>query len=360
MDLSSSLSSAIPKSSDKESMVDPFLVEALQNPRHRLTILRMELDLQKFLKNPELQQFEFQQFPTSYLRLAAHRVAQHYGLTTSVQEIIDGQGNRIVVRKATDSRYPAVCLSEIPAKHLESEKSDKVRVVIKPRPSRNSGSADNEAGLKRSPSRTVEDRKEEYDRARARIFSSPGSPVSGDSSVVPMAGKDLGLTRNESEINRNSVNDSDKSYVRDGLTPRVAIIRDIEKDRFDPDYDRSYGRYVRSLPADQSFGLTPFHMEKSQLPYVQYGNGACLSQYGLMPRTQTSVNYGHPSSAVMTPFGAMGVNVGSTDPAPFLPWPNHAMMYAHSYEQFRHAIYQAPFSQHPPSLSYSQNLMNRS
>ncbi|KAK8594103.1 hypothetical protein V6N13_125913 [Hibiscus sabdariffa] len=56
----------------KESAVDPFLVEALQNPRHRLTILRMELDIQKFLQHSDQQQFEFQHFPTSYLRLAAH------------------------------------------------------------------------------------------------------------------------------------------------------------------------------------------------------------------------------------------------------------------------------------------------
>uniref|UniRef100_A0A7N0VFT0 Single-stranded nucleic acid binding R3H protein n=1 Tax=Kalanchoe fedtschenkoi TaxID=63787 RepID=A0A7N0VFT0_KALFE len=359
MDLSSSSPSAIPKTGDKESMVDPFLVEALQNPRHRLTILRMELDVQKFLKNPELQQFEFQQFPTSYLRLAAHRVAQHYGLMTSVQEVMDGQGNRIVVRKSADSPYPAVCLAEIPAKHLESEKNDKVRVVLKSRLNRNAGSTDNEAGMKRSPSRTVEDRKEEYDRARARIFSSPSSPVSGDSSNVQVSGKDSGLTRNENEISRNLVNDPEKTYVRDSSASRVAIIRDIEKDRFDPDYDRSYARYVRSLP-EQSFGLTPFLMEKSQLPYIQYNNGACLPQYNLMPRTQTTVNYGHPSNAVMAPFCAMGLHMGSSDPTPYLQWPNHAMMYAQSYEQFRHAISQAQFSQHPLSLNYSQNLMNRS
>ncbi|CAM8965155.1 unnamed protein product [Rhodiola kirilowii] len=358
--MDSSSSSAIPpKTHDKESMVDPFLVEALQNPRHRLTILRMELDMQRFLKNPQLQQFEFQQFPTSYLRLAAHRVAQHYGLTTAVQEVMDGQGNRIVVRKSADSRYPLVCLSEIPAKHLESEKSDKIKVVIKPRPNRNSSSADNEAGLKRSSSRTVEDRKEEYDRARARIFSSPGSPVSCDNSQAPTAGKDLGLTSSDNEINRNLVNYPEKNSVRDSSTSRVAIIRDIEKDRFDPDYDRSYGRYVRSLPADQSFGFTPFLTEKSQIPYVQYVNGVCLPQYGLIPRTQSSVNYGLPSNAVMTPFGAMGLNMGSAD-ATYVQWPNHAMMYAQSYEHFRHAISQAPFSQHPPGLNYSQNLMNRS
>ncbi|EFH44668.1 predicted protein, partial [Arabidopsis lyrata subsp. lyrata] len=63
---------------EKEAMVDPFLVEALQNPRHRLTILSMEIDIQKFFQNPEQLQLEFLPFPTSYMRFAAHRVAQHY------------------------------------------------------------------------------------------------------------------------------------------------------------------------------------------------------------------------------------------------------------------------------------------
>ncbi|KAL5772996.1 hypothetical protein ACOSQ2_012920 [Xanthoceras sorbifolium] len=38
---------------ENESMVHPFLVEALKNPRHHLTILRMELDIQRFLQNPD-------------------------------------------------------------------------------------------------------------------------------------------------------------------------------------------------------------------------------------------------------------------------------------------------------------------
>ena len=109
----------------KESMVDPFLVEALQNPRHRLTILRMELDIQRFLNNADQQHFEFPHFPSSYLRLAAHRVAQHYGMQTMVQDTgLDGQGSKILVRKLAKSKYPVVRLSEIPAKQLENDKSE--------------------------------------------------------------------------------------------------------------------------------------------------------------------------------------------------------------------------------------------
>ncbi|KAF9610209.1 hypothetical protein IFM89_021147, partial [Coptis chinensis] len=42
-------------------------------------LIRLEQDIEKFIHDPAQQQL-FQQLPTSYLRLAAHRVSQHYCL----------------------------------------------------------------------------------------------------------------------------------------------------------------------------------------------------------------------------------------------------------------------------------------
>lgn len=339
---------------DKGSMVDPFLVEALQNPRHRLTILRMELDIQRFLHNPDQQQFEFQHFPTSYLRLAAHRVAQHYGLQTLVQDTgLDGQGNRILVRKIGESRYPAVRLSEIPANQPENDKPEKVKIAIRPRPNRNSLNDANDGGIRRNSMRSVEERKEEYDKARARIFSSLNSPDSDDTlSQVSTEGKNVCLNRDENEGFRNFMIDPEKNAtIKDaGSSSRVAIFRDREKDRTDPDYDRSYERYVRNLPANQNYNLVPFNMQKVQPPFVQYDTG--FSQLGQMPRT---LSYGPPSSPAMSPFCAVGLDQTSGDAAAYMQWSSTAMMYAHSYEPFRHAVFQAPFCQQPLSFDYSQN-----
>ncbi|XP_015897982.3 uncharacterized protein LOC107431548 isoform X2 [Ziziphus jujuba] len=338
---------------DKESMVDPFLVEALHNPRHRLTLLRMELDIQRFLHNPDQQQFEFQHFPTSYLRLAAHRVAQHYGLQTMVQDTgLDGQGNRILVRKTAESKYPAVRLSEIPMKQLENDKPEMVKIAIRRRPNRSLSEA-NEAGTKRNPVRSVEERKEDYDKARARIFSSPSISDSDDKlSQVPMDGRTLGLISNDNEGCRNSVVDGEKNTsIRDVTSSsRVAIFRDREKDRTDPDYDRSYERYVRNLPGNQNLNLAPFNVQKIQPPFVQYD--AVFS--GQMPRTQASLSYGPPSTPAINPFCAMGLNQTTRD-ASYMQWSTAAMVYAHSYDQFRHAGFQAPFCQQPLSFDYSQN-----
>ncbi|KAL2952487.1 hypothetical protein AAZX31_19G113900 [Glycine max] len=313
---------------DKESMVDPFLVEALQNPRHRLTILRMELEIQKFLNNADQLHFEFHHFPSSYLRLAAHRVAQHYNMQTMVQDNgLDGQGSKILVRKLPESKYPVVRLSEIPAKQLENDKSEQKKIVIRTRPNKNSLNDANGVGRKGNPLRSVEERKEEYDRARARIFSSPRSSESGDtSSVVPMDGRYSSTSKDENETSKNPMADSER-YIstRDSCSTRVAILRDREKDRSDPDYDRSYGRYARSIPTS-AVNLVPFNLQKAQPSFAQYD--ATFNQLGL---NQTS---------------SEGV---------YLQWPSAAMMYAHSYDQFRHAVFQAPFGQQPLSFDYSQN-----
>ncbi|KAL3534718.1 hypothetical protein ACH5RR_003179 [Cinchona calisaya] len=343
---------AAPAAASYLSMVDPFLIEALQNPRHRLTILRMELDIQKFLQNSDLQQFEFQHFPTSYLRLAVHRVAQHYGLQTMVKDnVVAGQGTRILVTKQAESKSPAVCLSDVPAKQPENDKNEQIKIVIRSRPAKASSNENGEFGLKRSPVRTVEERKEEYDRARTRIFSSPSSSESEDIlTLVASDGKNLSLGVEDNENLKNSVADVEKSFIsRDySASSKVAIFRDREKDRTDPDYDRSIERYVKNVPMNQIFNLTPY-VQKFQHSFVQYDSA--FPQLCQMPGAQAPFNYRNP---VMSPFCAMGLNQMSRD-AVYLQWPTQSMMYAQSYDQLRHAFFQAPFCQQPLSFDYSQN-----
>lgn len=311
----------------------------------------MELDVQRFLQNPEQQQFEFQHFPTSYLRLAAHRVANHYGLATAVLDSgTDGNENIILVMKTTESRFPAVRLSEIPvAKPSDNGKFGQMKVSIKTRPSKGSGYDAGELEKKLGPLRSVEDRKEEYERARERIFSGLTDLNSDDSS----------LSRDGNQVSKNPFVEVEKNLSprERGPTSRVAIFRDSEKDRFDPDYDRSYKRYVlvcwqnyyytskeqwsasymmvddnfvcecryiRSLPVNQNFNLPPFNIQQMQTPYYQMG----FTGYNQIPSTPASLGFGPSSSSIMSPYGTTVLNQA---------WPNAAMMYAHPYEQFRNA-----------------------
>lgn len=203
-------------------------------------VLRMELDIQRFMKNPDLYQFEFPHFATSYLRRCAHRVAQHYGLQTmSLDNTTDGSGSRVMARKTLDSKFPAICLSEVSAQQPEKEIAEKIKIAIRPRP--RSASSQNAAELyNKSGLRTVEERKEEYDKARARIFSGSNSPVEeGSSSPVLAEGRGLFTNRDEQECTK--VTDDIEKFTQEGGS-RVAIFKDREKDRSDPDYDRSYDR----------------------------------------------------------------------------------------------------------------------
>lgn len=250
----------------------------------------MEQDIEKFIRDPNQQQLEFQGLPTSYLRLAAHRVAQHYYLQSVAipdNSLPDGSGSRIVLRKTTECRFPPVRLADVPINLPQEDEHNVLKVAIKQRPQKRtqiigSSSVNSSSNSQKS----VEERKEEYNRARARIFNSStcsvdippkveselkGEPILPESledySLVPSGSDDKSLAEGH-EINRvrsfgdSSVssnranrNRSEKEPVVSRYKPgnRVAIFRDREVDRKDPDYDRSYDRY---LP---SFLMLPFH-----------------------------------------------------------------------------------------------------
>lgn len=320
----------------KLSQVDSFLVEALENPRHRLTVLRMELDIQRFMQSSDQWQFEFQHFPTSYLRCAAHRVAQHYGLQTSVAEnIADGSGSRIVVRKTPESRYPCICLSDIPPKQPENDQTGQIKIVIRPRPNKASQGDKAEQG-NRIIFRTVEKRKEDYDKARARIFN--GS-FNADNDLVTTADRRNSSSGDEKETCRNIIEELERTGIKDAAS-RVAIFRDREKDRSDPDYDRSYDRYTRGFVPCNNFTVGTCNV--LQPSHMQY-DGA-FSQMSYRPVDPSTLNA----------FG--GVGCSQTSPSTvYVQWPTPAMMYAQSYEHFRHAVFQAPVYHQPLSFDHLQS-----
>ncbi|KAI4325608.1 hypothetical protein MLD38_030990 [Melastoma candidum] len=341
---------------DPTSSVDPFLVEALLNPRHRLTVLRMELDIQSFMHDPNQQCFEFPHYPTSYLRLAAHRAAQHYGLQTVVHDSsLDGSGNRIIAIRTAECAIPSVRLSDIPAIQSDDDKAGQIKIVLKPRSIKSPGEEANRTGVKRSQVRSVEERTEEYERARARIFSSASSD---SEDVIPQssAEKNIPASREESELCRTPLADAEKAIeTRDsGTSSRVAILKDREKDRSDPDYDRSYGRYFRNIiPAGQNFRRAPSTWQKIQHPFGQYDAGFSL---GHTAGFQASINCIPHSTTVTNSVGAVGLDQHRRESMPgYVQWPTAAMMYTHSYEPLRHGAFQAPFFQQPLIFDYSQN-----
>lgn len=305
-----------------ESNVDSFLIQALENPCHRLTILRMELDIQKFMKNSNQQQFEFDHFPTSYLRCAAHRVAQHYGLQTFSQNM-SSNSSKIVAIKTPESKFPTICLSEIHQNKETDTTNDQVKIAICKRPTKESLSERTELKHQKVHEKTVEDRKEEYEKARARIFK--------DSSSIKHA-KEFCFDKCEIEY---SSGFSDENEKLTDEPSKVARFRRKEVDRWDPDYDRSYDRYAKG-PTIQNWNSRPFDVMHS--PYVQ--SEACY------PITQIPTAIKAPIR-VVTPLCAFGCHQITTKEAIcYMPWSFPTMMYAQSYGQFGNPIFQVSPYQH--------------
>ncbi|KAJ3584227.1 hypothetical protein NHX12_014723, partial [Muraenolepis orangiensis] len=79
-----------------------FLVNTLtNNPRDRITLLKLEQDLLDFISNNESQKRKFPPM-TSYHRMLLHRVAAYFGMDHNV----DPSGKAVVVNKTAGTRVP--------------------------------------------------------------------------------------------------------------------------------------------------------------------------------------------------------------------------------------------------------------
>ncbi|KAF9595066.1 hypothetical protein IFM89_036525 [Coptis chinensis] len=379
-----------------DDQVDQFLREALQNPRERLSVLRLEQDIEKFIRDPAQQQLEFQQLPTSYLRLAAHRVAQHYCLQSMVMldnNLPDGSGSRIIVRKTSECRIPPIRLADIPINMPQDDNSNVLKLAIKQRPQKRSqianGANHNSSGS--SHSKSVEERKEEYNRARARIFNSntvSGSDVKAEiepsvqdsfwhcplvTSRVDEKTVSEGLELNfERGLVDSSLGSNRAGRARTGepvgrfrANNRVAIFRDREVDQKDPDYDRSYDRYVQRFDPGFGFSGGPYSMQPLYSPAVNYNTefpqlgSAHRPQISLehqpqaVPQhlrgawppttTPTGIGYGHPET-MMASFTPNHIGAHSTSSiylhSSHYSCPRPGVPYIHPHEHFHQQFIQ--------------------
>eukprot|EP00252_Welwitschia_mirabilis_P015411 TRINITY_DN3388_c0_g1_i1.p1 TRINITY_DN3388_c0_g1~~TRINITY_DN3388_c0_g1_i1.p1 ORF type:complete len:472 (-),score=84.14 TRINITY_DN3388_c0_g1_i1:655-2070(-) len=278
------------------NQVDQFLRDAIQNPRERLSVLRMEQDVLKFLHNPRQEQLEFCQLPTSYLRLAAHRIAQHYCMQSSVvvdNNSLDGSSVKIIIRKTAQSRLPSIRLAEIPVSLPQDEKHNMVRVAIKQRPQKGSHSASNPHSMycgKSNHAKSVEERKEEYNKARARIFSASTASLHSSKSTEETSPFENYSNRDIVKHEKSNFDEGKNSWTkamadfssdrtnkvkgeRELSKPknnRVAIFRDRETERKDPDYDRSIDKYTQRFDPGFGFNVGPYSMQALYTPAVNY------------------------------------------------------------------------------------------
>uniref|UniRef100_A0A4W3JBI1 R3H domain containing 2 n=1 Tax=Callorhinchus milii TaxID=7868 RepID=A0A4W3JBI1_CALMI len=144
-----------------------FLVNTLKNnPRDRMMLLKVEQDILDFINDNNNQYKKFPQM-TSYHRMLLHRVAAYFGMDHNV----DQTGKAVIINKTTNTRIPEQRFSE----HIKDEKSMdfQKRFILK----RDDTSLDKDDNQMRVPlrddrrSKSIEEREEEYQRVRDRIFA---------------------------------------------------------------------------------------------------------------------------------------------------------------------------------------------
>ncbi|XP_061470622.1 R3H domain-containing protein 2 isoform X4 [Rhineura floridana] len=144
-----------------------FLVNTLKkNPRDRMMLLKLEQEILEFINDNNNQ---FKKFPqmTSYHRMLLHRVAAYFGMDHNV----DQTGKAVIINKTNNTRIPEQRFSE----HIKDEKSSEFpqRFILK----RDDASIDRDDNQIRIPlqdgrrSKSIEEREEEYQRVRERIFA---------------------------------------------------------------------------------------------------------------------------------------------------------------------------------------------
>ncbi|XP_053554222.1 R3H domain-containing protein 1 isoform X7 [Bombina bombina] len=144
-----------------------FLVNTLQsNPRDRMMLLKLEQDIFDFIATNESQRKKFPPM-TSYHRMLLHRVAAYFGLDHNV----DQSGKSVIVNKTSNTRIPDQKFEE----HIKDEKNvDFQKRYILKRDNSSLDKDDNQMRMRLKEdrrSKSIEEREEEYQRARERIFA---------------------------------------------------------------------------------------------------------------------------------------------------------------------------------------------
>ncbi|KAM4842075.1 cAMP-regulated phosphoprotein 21 isoform 2-T8 [Thomomys bottae] len=146
-----------------------FLINTLKNnSRDRLILLKMEQEIIDFIGDTNNHYKKFPQM-SSYQRMLVHRVAAYFGLDHNV----DQTGKSVIINKTGNTRIPEQRFCE----HLKDEKGEESqkRFILK----RDNSSIDKEDNQRNRMhpfrddrrSKSIEEREEEYQRVRERIFA---------------------------------------------------------------------------------------------------------------------------------------------------------------------------------------------
>eukprot|EP01094_Clydonella_sp_ATCC50884_P024007 TRINITY_DN590_c0_g1_i1.p1 TRINITY_DN590_c0_g1~~TRINITY_DN590_c0_g1_i1.p1 ORF type:complete len:622 (+),score=77.61 TRINITY_DN590_c0_g1_i1:166-2031(+) len=166
--------------------IDDLLLRALSVPKDRSLILKLDKELERFMKDKSASRLEFPPM-TSYQRLIVHRVADCFLLQHIAVDKEPGKRGVALV-KLPSSRIPPVRFGDLVAQQAskhpkkvkilmrKEERDAQARAAQAARNSSNGSSAE-------SDEKSLEEREEEYARARARIFEEAAKANGSDARV---------------------------------------------------------------------------------------------------------------------------------------------------------------------------------
>ncbi|XP_028317310.1 cAMP-regulated phosphoprotein 21 isoform X2 [Gouania willdenowi] len=139
-----------------------FIVDTLNsNPRDRMMLLKLEQDVIDFITSNS----SFKKFPhmSSYHRMLVHRVAAYFGMEHNV----DQTGKSVIINRTSSTRIPDQRFPDL----VHKDRTDEIqqwKSILK-----RDNSSDDQSRLhplREKQSKSMEEREEEYQRARERIF----------------------------------------------------------------------------------------------------------------------------------------------------------------------------------------------
>uniref|UniRef100_A0A3Q1IKX8 Uncharacterized protein n=1 Tax=Anabas testudineus TaxID=64144 RepID=A0A3Q1IKX8_ANATE len=139
-----------------------FIINTLNsNPRDRMMLLKLEQDMIDFITSNS----PFKKFPhmSSYHRMLVHRVAAYFGMEHNV----DQTGKSVIINRTSSTRIPEQRFVD----EVHKDKTEEIvrwKIILK-----RDNSSDEQTRLhplQEKQSKSVEEREEEYQRARDRIF----------------------------------------------------------------------------------------------------------------------------------------------------------------------------------------------
>ncbi|KAJ1551261.1 cAMP-regulated phosphoprotein 21 [Nowakowskiella sp. JEL0078] len=163
------------------TVLDPFLINTLQNSKDRLFLLQIERDMVNFITDPNAPKRLEYPMMNSYQRLIIHRVAQHYKLA----HVVEAQRKAVIIYKAPDAEIPLQRLQDITIPEQQSQLHEKqyvpsVKIMQRRTKQHRQPNHQNNNNGSQIKSKTIEEREAAYQLARAQIFQEDSSEGSKD------------------------------------------------------------------------------------------------------------------------------------------------------------------------------------